>query len=159
MWPKGVAGLWGRGTSRWSCIPRMPCFDLWLDEFYLFRIWVNRIKYKGAHARYRYKITAGFYFIHFQVGWETDNTLTYSCLLPSATKLRMLYFHRRVSVHRGRGVCSRGVGGSDLVGSAPGGVFAPGGLVSQHALRQTPPAEMAAAADGTHPTGMHSCFA
>ena len=30
------------------------------------------------------------------------------------------------------------------------------GLVSQHALRQTPLGE-ATAADGTHPTGMHSC--
>ena len=43
------------------------------------------------------------------------------------------------------GVCSWGVPGS-------------GGLVSQHALRQTPPEETATAADGTHPTGMHSCF-
>ena len=82
MGPKGVAGLWGRGTSRWSCIPRMPWFDLWLDAFFLFfRIWANGIKYKSAHARYRYKITAGFYFIHFQVGWNPDNTLIYSCLI------------------------------------------------------------------------------
>ena len=30
--------------------------------------------------------------------------------------------------------------------------------VSQHALRQTPPAKpMATAVGGTHPTGMHSC--
>ena len=36
------------------------------------------------------------------------------------------------------------------------GVHGPGGLVSQHALRQTPPGETATAADGTHPTGMHS---
>ena len=42
--------------------------------------------------------------------------------------------------------------------SGPGlGVQAQGG-VSQHALRQTPPQQMATAADGTHPTGMHSCF-
>ena len=49
-----------------------------------------------------------------------------------------------------RGVCSWGC----LVpgGSAPGGR-----LVSQHALRQTPSRETATAADGTHPTGMHSC--
>ena len=44
----------------------------------------------------------------------------------------------------------------------PGGVcfqggLVPGGLVSQHALRQTPPGETATAANGTHPTGMHSC--
>ena len=32
-----------------------------------------------------------------------------------------------------------------------------GGLVSQHALRQTPPPGETATADGTHPTGMHSC--
>ena len=43
-------------------------------------------------------------------------------------------------------------------GSAPGGVCS-GGVVSQHALRQTPPpGETATAADGTHPTGMHSCL-
>ena len=30
------------------------------------------------------------------------------------------------------------------------------GCVSQHALRQTPQ-QMATAAGGTHPTGMHSC--
>ena len=33
-----------------------------------------------------------------------------------------------------------------------------GGLVSQHALRQTPLGETATAADGAHPTGMHSCL-
>ena len=53
-----------------------------------------------------------------------------------------------------------GVGGCLVLGvSAPRGVSGPGGLVSQHALRQIPPlAEMATAADGTHPTGMHSYF-
>ena len=49
--------------------------------FLFFRTWVNRIKYKSSHARYRYKITAGFYFIHFQVRWNRDNTLIYSCLI------------------------------------------------------------------------------
>ena len=50
-----------------------------------------------------------------------------------------------------QGVSSRGV-------SAQGGCLILGGLVSQHALRQTPPpGETATAADGTHPTGMHSC--
>ena len=40
-----------------------------------------------------------------------------------------------------------------------GGSSAPGGvLVSQHALRHLPPGETATAADGTHPTGMHSCL-
>ena len=57
-------------------------------------------------------------------------------------------------------VCPLGVPG-------PGGVLLPGnvlwggclvgGLVSQHAMRQTPPGETATAAGGTHPTGMHSC--
>ena len=32
-----------------------------------------------------------------------------------------------------------------------------GGLVSQHALRQTPPGVTSTAADGTHPTGMLAC--
>ena len=63
-----------------------------------------------------------------------------------------------------------GVGGGGLL---PGGAWSwgcawswgvclvgGGGLVSQHALWQTPPpGEMATAADGTHPTGMHSCLA
>ena len=39
----------------------------------------------------------------------------------------------------------------------PRGVCSQGRLVSQHALRQTPSRETATAADGTHPTGMHSC--
>ena len=65
------------------------------------------------------------------------------CLLPGGLLLG-------VSVPGG--VCSQGV-------SAPSGVgLLPGELVSQHALTQTPPGETAAAADGTHPTGMHSCF-
>ena len=74
------------------------------------------------------------------------------------------------------GVCSQGVpapGGCLLGGGGcliPGGCLLPGegacsqwgclvwGLVSQHALRQTPPPETATTADGTHPTGMHSCL-
>ena len=51
----------------------------------------------------------------------------------------------------------------------PGGVHGPGGCmvlggpwsgggVGIPALRQTPPGETATAADGTHPTGMHSCL-
>ena len=45
-------------------------------------------------------------------------------------------------------------GGVCLVWGVPG----PGEVVSQHALRQVPhPGETATAADGTHPTGMHSC--
>ena len=33
-----------------------------------------------------------------------------------------------------------------------------GGRVSQHALGRHPPPPAATAADGMHPTGMHSCF-
>ena len=64
------------------------------------------------------------------------------------------------------GVCS---GGCLLWGVCLGGGLVPGcgawsgylvlgGLVSHHALRQTPPGETTTAADGTHPTGMHSCL-
>ena len=82
--------------------------------------------------------------------------------LPSATKLRRLCFYRCLSVHRGgawsrRGAWSLGVvhgpGWCMVLGGVPG----PGGLVFQHALTQTTPGETATAADGTHPTGMHSC--
>ena len=47
-----------------------------------------------------------------------------------------------------------------LGGCLPGGVQAQarGMCVCQHALRQTPrPQQTATPADGTHPTGMHSC--
>ena len=88
--------------------------------------------------------------------------------LPTTTKLRRLCFYSCVSVHRG-GVWSRGLVPGGLAqgecllwgpgtqgGSVPGGVPGRGvlllGGVSQHALRQT-----ATVADGTHPTGMHSC--
>ena len=45
--------------------------------------------------------------------------------------------------------------------STGGGCPGPGagGCVSEPALRQTPPSQQTAtAADGTHPTGMHSCL-
>ena len=73
----------------------------------------------------------------------------------------------RVSVHRGggllrRGVCSRGVPGPGGGGSAPGGAWSRGvsapGEVGIPACTPSPPGETATAADGTHPTGMHSCF-
>ena len=41
------------------------------------------------------------------------------------------------------------LGGGDLQAQGVG--------VSQHALRQSPPKQMATAGSGTHPTGMHSC--
>ena len=44
-------------------------------------------------------------------------------------------------------------------GSVRVGLQAQARGVSQHVLRQTPPRpQMATAADGTHPTGMHSCI-
>ena len=56
-------------------------------------------------------------------------------------------------------VCHSVHGGVPGPGGVPGsrGVCSRGGVVSQHALRQTPPGQTATAADGTHPTGMHSC--
>ena len=48
-------------------------------------------------------------------------------------------------------------GTSDLQVHIPGGVSRPRSGVSQHALRQ-PPQQTATAADGTRPTGMHSCL-
>ena len=88
--------------------------------------------------------------------------------LPSATKLLRLCFYMCLSVHGGvsapGGVCSGGRGvplpGDLLLGGVCSwGCLLLGELVSQHALRQTPrpPVEMATVADGTHPTGMHSC--
>ena len=92
-----------------------------------------------------------------------------SFFLPSATKLRRLCFHRHVSVHRGvscpgTGLCLLQGGVFPVGGGLPGprgvwsweGACSQGVLVSQHALRETPPEEMATAADGMHPTGMHS---
>ena len=65
------------------------------------------------------------------------------------------------SVHRGcvqarpGGGCPGGCPGP---GPGPGGCL-PGGGVQVQALRQTPtPQQIATAADGTHPTGMHACF-
>ena len=101
---------------------------------------------------------------------------TTSRFLPSATKLQRLYFYTCLSfcpwgwypsMHcrwypsmpcsRGvcypsmlaaGGVCSRGsaLGGLLLGGLLPGGVWRP------------PQKQTATVADGTHPTGMHSCF-
>ena len=60
----------------------------------------------------------------------------------------------------------RGLATGGSPGPHPGGLQAhtlgglqatPGGCVSQHALRQTPP-WMATAVGSTHPTGMHSCL-
>ena len=53
--------------------------------------------------------------VHQQNSLVTDKQI-FTYLLPSATKLRRLCFHRRVSVHRG-------------VWSGPGGAWSQGGLV------------------------------
>ena len=98
--------------------------------------------------------------------------------LPSATKLRRLCFHRRVSVHRG-GLPQCMLGRKHPPGkdaSVHAGKEAPPiweGCLSAcwegstpprkdalvHAGKEAPPPrpKMADAADGTHPTGMHSC--
>ena len=67
---------------------------------------------------------------------------------------------RRLSFHRCLSVQWEGCPGPGQRGSAYGGCPGPGprGGVSQHALRQTPLQQTATAADGTHPTGMHSCY-
>ena len=55
-----------------------------------------------------------------------------------------------------RGVCSRGglfQGGCLLLGWC----LLPGGGNPACTEAETPPGETATAADGTHPTGMHSC--
>ena len=95
--------------------------------------------------------------------------------------LEYVFTHVCDSVHTGRRVVSQyalqvsGGGGGipacltglqahtwgEVEGSGLGGSPGPHpGGVSQHALRQTPPSpmQMATAAGGTHPTGMHSCF-
>ena len=102
--------------------------------------------------------------------------------LTSATKLRRLCFYRRVSVHRGGGVCLSACWDTPPGADIPLGADTPSG--SRHPREQTPleqtappqqtppranlipppgadtphPRETATAADGTHPTGMHSRF-
>ena len=44
-----------------------------------------------------------------------------------------------------------------LWGACSGGVPAPGGACSQGGV-ETPRKQTATVADGTHPTGMHSCY-
>ena len=54
------------------------------------------------------------------------------------------------------GVCSWG--GSVPGGSGPGGSALGGGGGIPACTEADPPGETAPAADGMHPTGMHSCF-
>ena len=55
------------------------------------------------------------------------------------------------------GVCSRGSGPGGVGGSGPRGSLVPGGVGIPACTEADPLGEMATAADGTHPTGMHSC--
>ena len=70
-----------------------------------------------------------------------------------------MFLHVSVILSTGRGCLGPGpggrLGGSGWWGPGPGQ-----GGVSKLALRQTtpPPQQTATAADGTHPTGMHSCL-
>ena len=61
-----------------------------------------------------------------------------------------------------QGVCSQGVsalGGLLRGGVCSGGCLVWGGVgIPACTEADTPPRETATAADGTHPTGMHSCF-
>ena len=67
----------------------------------------------------------------------TEQILCICVLLPSATKLLRLCFYRCVSVHRGgHGIPARLAGGIPACLAA--GLQGGGGVLSQHALRQTP---------------------
>ena len=93
--------------------------------------------------------------IHWLVDW---------LFLPSAMKLRRLCFYTCLSVHRGRGSASvhtgmppppRGAGtlpgaGTPLDQAPPQSRHPP--------LGPSTPQQTATVADGTHPTGIHSCF-
>ena len=79
-------------------------------------------------------------------------TYVIQAFLPSATKLRRFCFYSCLSVHSG-GSASVQVG----IPIPPPGPGTP--LRTRHPSRtRHPPQETATAADGTHPTGMHSCF-
>ena len=82
-------------------------------------------------------------------------------LLPSATKLRRLCFYTCLSVHGGKGAGTPGPGtprdqvhpGTRYTSLGPG---IPLDQVPPPGTRY-PPVETETVADGTHPTGMHSC--
>ena len=110
---------------------------------------------------------------------STEKLFQSNKFLPSATKLRRLCFYRRVSVHRG-GVPDQ-VLPPDQVhpsplgpGTPPGTRYTPRGRYTPPQAgtppgpgtppgrytrpNSPPPPDTATAADGTHPTGIHSCF-
>ena len=76
------------------------------------------------------------------------STLNFS-LLPSATKLRRLCFYTCVSVHRGVWLSARW----DTTPPPPQEQAPPPPGAGTHPT----PKQTATVADGTHPTGMHSC--
>ena len=82
--------------------------------------------------------------------WITNN------FLPSANEVCEGYVFTPVchSVHRG-GVCLSACLDTTPPQTRPG---TPPGSRSPRTRHPSPGAEMATAADGTHPTGMHSCF-
>ena len=72
--------------------------------------------------------------------------------LPSATKLRRLCFHTCLSF------CTQGVCLSACCDTLPGYTQEPPGPgIPRDQAPPPPAAETDTAADGTHPTGMHSC--
>ena len=60
------------------------------------------------------------------------------------------------------GMCLLRGGAWSQGGLVPGDIFsggsAPGAVGIPSCTETDPPGDMATAADGTHPTGMHSCF-
>ena len=92
------------------------------------------------------------------VCWARSLLSCISLLLPPATKLGQGYIFTGVcdSVHRGGGVCSRGVWSG--WGVLSGGCLLPGRGVPSRGVPGRDPIGTATAWGGTHPTGMHSCF-
>ena len=74
-----------------------------------------------------------------------------SFLLPSATKLRRLCFYRRASVHTGGCLPQCMLGYHTPRSRHPHSRHPP------PRADPLPPRETVTAADGTHPTGIHSC--
>ena len=114
-------------------------------------------------------------FVSFRtLGSSGNKQFRFILITIHKQSLRRLCFYTCLSVHRwGLGPCQgvsrpmpRRVSAQGVSRPMPRGMFAqwgcpgpgprPGG-VSQHALRQTPPQQTVTAADGMHPTGMHSC--
>ena len=79
-------------------------------------------------------------------------------LLPSATKLRRLCFYTCLSLSTG-GVClSACRDATPWEQALPGTRHPPRNQAPAPARDQAPPEQTATVADGTHPTGMHSCY-